>query len=146
MRTIPILFIAAVFTLTGCGSSAETLHPVRGRVTLEGRPWTVGDVGFFPDAGKGNSIGKAAVGTLTDSGTYELFTGGKPGVPPGWYKVVVWATRDPAAAGNPYGPDGKLRPIHWLIDPRYTNADTTPLSVEVVVNPLPGQYDLKVKK
>jgi hypothetical protein len=130
----------------GCGAPGEKLVPVAGKVTLDGRPWAVGDVGFFLDPARGNPDRRAAVGTLSADGTYRLFTAGKPGVPPGWYKAVVWATDDPAAAGNPWGPDGKLRPVRWLIDPKYTRADTTPLAVEVVENPPPGHYDLRLTK
>ncbi len=133
-------------SLSGCGPPAEKLVPVRGTVTLGGEPWTIGEVGFFPDASRGNTVGKAAVGILAPDGSYELFTGGKPGVPPGWYRAVVWATKDPAAKGNPFGSDGKRRKIEWLIDPRFTDAETTPITVEVVENPPPGHYELRVTK
>lgn len=130
----------------GCGPPAEKLVPVSGTVTLHGQPWTIGDVGFFPDPARGNPERRAAVGSLAADGTYRLFTAGRAGVPPGWYKAVVWATNDPAAAGNPWGPDGKLRPIKWLIDPRYTRPETTPLAVEVIDHPPPGHYDLRVTR
>lgn len=131
------------FLLTGCGSDEEKLVPVRGRVTVEKKPWSVGDIGFFPDAAKGNHRGRASIGSLKPDGSFELFTSGKPGVPLGWYKVVVWATNDPAAA-NPWGSDGKPRPIKWLIDSRYTSLATTPLAVEVVENPSPDQYEVRI--
>jgi hypothetical protein len=142
-----VLAAAALFVpAPGCGPPAEKLVPVRGTVTLGGKPWSIGEVGFFPDAAKGNTIGKAAVGVIGVDGSYQLFTGGKAGAPPGWYKAVVWATKDPAAKGNPFGPDGKRRKIEWLIDPRYTDAETTPFTVEVVENPPPGHYELRVTK
>src|SRR5262245_34193283 len=113
-RFTAVLCVGGLAWAAGCGAPAEKLVNVAGKITLGGRPWTVGDVGFFPDAARGNTSGRAAVGTIAADGTYRLFTSGKPGVPLGWYKVVVWATNDPAAAGNPWGPDGKPRPIKWL--------------------------------
>jgi hypothetical protein len=130
----------------GCSAPAEKLVPVVGRVTLDGKPWTVGDVGFFPAASRGNAIGRASIGVIQPDGTYQVFTAGKPGVPSGWYKVVVWATTDPAAAGNPWGADGKRRPIQWLIDPKFTSEDTTPLAKEVVEPAPPGHYDLELTR
>jgi hypothetical protein len=135
-----------VWTLPGCHPAGKKLVPVTGKVILDGQPWTIGDVGFFPDADKGNTNQQASVGVIAADGVYQLLTAGKRGAPPGWYKVVVWATNDPAAAGNPWGTDGKPRPINWLIDAKYTNKDTTTLTVEVVENPLPGQYDLIVTR
>jgi hypothetical protein len=131
-------------TLLGCGSPAEKLVSVVGKVMVNGHTWTIGDVGFFPDPTRGNTSGQASIGVITHDGTYRLFTAGKPGAPPGWYKVVLWATNDPAAAGNPWGPDGKRRPIQWLIDPKFTSAETTPLSKEVVEQASTGHYDLEV--
>lgn len=139
------LVVLSLF-LAGCGSPAEKLVLVSGKVTLGGKLWTIGEVGFFPDSAKGNTIGKASVGVLTSDGTYQLSTGGKPGVPLGWYRAVVWATKDPAAGGNPFGADGKRRKITWLIDSNYTDAETTPLIVEVIENPPAGHYELKVTK
>ncbi len=139
-----VLVLASI--APGCGPPGEKLLPVSGRVSVDGKPWTIGDVGFFPDSTKGNPNQKAAVGKIAADGAYEVMTSGQPGAAPGWYKVVVWATNDPAAAGNPWGPDGKLRSIKWLIDRRYTSQDTTPLTVEVVERPAPGQYDLRLTR
>jgi hypothetical protein len=122
------------------------LLPVAGKVTVDGKRWTIGDVGFFPDGARGNTNHQAPVGVIDRDGTYRLFTAGKPGAPLGWYRVVVWATDDPAAAGNPWGADGKLKPIKWLIDAKYTNQNTTDLAVEVVEKPGPEQYDLRLTR
>lgn len=133
-------------TVLGCGAPAEKFFPVIGKVTVDGKAGTVGDIGFFPDASRGNTSGRASIGVIRRDGTYELFTAGKPGAPLGWYKVVVWATNDPAAAGNPWGPDGNRKPIQWLIDPKYTREETTPLTREVIEQPSPDHYDLHVTK
>jgi hypothetical protein len=148
MRSVWLVFgvSALASSVLGCGAQAEKLVPVVGKVMLDGKPWTIGDVGFFPDASQGNPSGQASIGVIKPDGTYQVFTAGKPGVRPGWYKVVVWATKDLAAAGNPWGPDGKRRTIHWLIDPKFTSEDTTPLTKEVVDRSPPGHYDLELAK
>jgi hypothetical protein len=139
-----ILIGALALTVLGCGSPGEKLVKVTGKVTVDGRPWNTGHVGFFPDASRGNVDQIAPVGRIAADGSYELLTSGKPGAPLGWYKVVIWATEDPQAAGNPWGKDGKLKPVRWLINAKYTSKDTTSLEVEVVDNPAPGQYDLRL--
>jgi hypothetical protein len=128
--------------MLGCGDAGEKLVPVTGKVTLNGQPWTIGSVGFFPHGARGNSKEIAAVGVIAKDGSYELSISGKSGAPLGWYKVVIWAPEDGNVAGNPWGMDGKLKPMRWLVNPRYTNKDTTNLEVEVVDRPSPGQYDL----
>jgi hypothetical protein len=139
---IAILMGGLTWTTLGCGTSREKLVPVAGKVTLNGQPWNIGVIGFFPNVAKGNGNEIAAVGAIASDGSYQLFTSGKPGAPLGWYKVVIWATQDPNAAGNPWGMDGKLKPVRWLVNSKYTNKDTTNLEVEVVDRPSPGQYDL----
>jgi hypothetical protein len=148
-----MLRIVSLFCLTGlawallgCGAPGEKLVAVSGRVTVAGKSWTRGQVGFFPHAARGNQRGVSSVAEIGPDGSYTLLTSGKAGAPPGWYKVVVWATDDPAAAGNPWGPDGKRRPIQWLIDPVYTSPETTPLELEVVERPASGQYDLRLDR
>jgi hypothetical protein len=148
MRSISLVFgvMGLACALPGCGAPGEKLVSVVGKVLVANKPWKIGDVGFFPDTTRGNTSQQASVGVIAADGTYQLFTAGKRGAPPGWYKVVVWATKDPAAAGNPWGYDGKRKPIQWLINVKYTSADTTDLAIEVVEKPVPGQYDLRLTK
>jgi hypothetical protein len=151
MQRILIVFCVSgvAWTAVGCGSRsdpAERLVPVAGNVTVAGQPWKIGEVGFFPDASKGNQCQQSSIGVLDADGNYELYTAGKPGAPLGWYKVVVWSPQDPNAAGNPWGPDGKLKPIKWLVNAKYTCPETTDLAVEVVEKPTKGMYDLHLSK
>src|SRR5262249_21838786 len=83
----------------------------------------------------GNTTPVACNGLINEQGQYELRTqavkasDGGPGVPLGWYKVVL-------VVGLPGDPEPNF-------DPKYTNVNKTLLSVEVVNNPEPGHYDLK---
>jgi hypothetical protein len=124
----------------GCGvSSGEKFATVVGKVTVNGAPLTTGGVTFQPDAEKGNHTRHIPVGTLDAEGRYELMSATKKGAPLGWYKVAVSAQEaiDPK---NPYAP-----PKH-LLNPKYSDAGTSGLAVEVTANAAPGAYDFEVTK
>lgn len=140
------LLLAVV--LVGCGSAekVEKVYPVSGLVTVAGQPLTgakIQTVAFLPEDPKQVLMPTADIGP---DGRYELVTLGQKGAPLGKYKVLVWATNDPGAAGNPWGPDGKLRKVVYLIDSKYTAQETTDLTREVTATPTAGQYDLKLSK
>ena len=60
----------------------------------------------------------------------------------GWYKVLVFAD-----ANSLIDPNSSRPPIpKWMMHEKYTGAETTPLSVEVVEKPAAGVYDLNVTK
>jgi hypothetical protein len=137
---IVLLFSALAAGICGCGSSgSEALVPVRGKVGVGGAPLDTGSVTFQPDASKGNSTPHIPVGTIEADGIYSLQSAGKEGAPPGWYKVAVTA-QAPIDAKNPYAP-----PKH-LIHPKYSDPNTSGISVEVVGNAPAGAYDIQVSK
>jgi hypothetical protein len=125
--------------LTGCGPAGEKFTPVEGKITVDGAPLTSGSVTFHPDAAKGNSTPHIPVGTLDADGNYKLMSATTEGAPAGWYKVTV-SSQAPADPQNPYAP-----PKH-LIHPKYSDASSSGLDVEVVENSQPGAYDLKLTK
>jgi hypothetical protein len=127
-----------MLVLTGCESDpVGRTVPVKGRVTVGGQPLKLGSVTFWPNEAKGNKSKLEAGATINEDGTYELFTKGKAGAPPGAYKVTVVA--------QPIPDSTKPGQAKSLVSPTYSNRDTTPLLIEVVENPAPGAYDLAVK-
>jgi hypothetical protein len=134
-RNPGLVSIVLCFVVTGCGPAALKTVPVSGKVTLKDRPLPGGAVSFAPDAARNNTAGVNPTGAIDLDGTYQVSTDGKTGAPVGWYKVTV-RTQTP---GNP-----TAKPIP--IDPRFSDPKKTPLSIEVVENPEPGAYDLKVTK
>jgi hypothetical protein len=118
----------------GCGGSR---YPVDGRVLLEGNPLhdKEGAVVLKPDASKGNKNSVPAIGVLQKDGSFSILTNGQPGALAGWYKVVISAT-EPGANPNEDTPR--------VLNVRYEKEATTPLAIEVVANPGPGSYDLKL--
>jgi hypothetical protein len=126
----------------GCSDPGEKFLPVSGKVTLDRQPLTVGSVSFRPDASKGNTSKHVPTGDINAEGNYELYTVGRKGAPPGWYKVLVFADGrrlQPKDSPHPLRPD-------WLTHKKYTDEKTTDLFIEVAEAPPPGAYDLKVSK
>jgi hypothetical protein len=123
-------------TLAGCGGLK--LYPVSGTVTLDGKPLSQCTVSFNPDASKGNTATVSCVGRLDAQGHFNLRTiavkgsEGGSGAPLGWYKVTL-------LTGLPGDPEIKVNPL-------YLDANKSPISIEVVENPEPGAYDVKLKK
>jgi hypothetical protein len=137
------LLLGATFLLglgaAGCGDDVGTRYPVAGRVLVDGQPLRgkAGSVLFKPDPSKGNTGPHEAAATIDEEGGYTLFTQGKKGAPPGWYKVVVYVTEK--------GADREAKPPR-VFHPRYSSEKTTTLAAEIVANPASGQYDLKLTK
>ena len=131
-----ILCAGGLLALAGCGGLK--LVPVSGKVTLPGQPLTGAGVSFVPDTAKGNQARVSCMGRIGPDGRYDLKTTGVSrsetgkGAPLGWYKVTLLTTL-------PGVPDIK-------INPKYTDPADTPLSIEVVADPEPGHYDLKLDR
>ncbi len=128
--------------LAGCNATPqEVLAPVAGKVTVDAEPLPLGYITFYPDESKDNKSTKLPYGQIQADGSYTLVTNSKPGAPPGWYKVVVAATKDPLPARPPpnWSPN-------WLHDAKYARPDTTDLKVEVVASPVPGRYDFALTR
>ncbi|HTU89773.1 MAG TPA: hypothetical protein VMF69_06740 [Gemmataceae bacterium] len=132
-----VLCVGGLLTVAGCGSRFNPV-PVSGMVTVDGKPLTHFRLSFIPDAAKGNTTPVACMAPIDEQGCYDLRTtavkpadGGR-GAPLGWYKVVL-------LTGAPGDPECDADPI-------YTDVNRTPLLIEVVDNPEPGHYDLKLTR
>ena len=126
----------ALVPLAGCGGESLTLVSVKGKVLVDGQPLTKGSVRFVPDKAKGNTTGVEPVGTIGADGGYELTTNGKPGAPPGGYLVSVSSGEIPDST--------KPLATKTAVASRFSQPDTSKLTVEVVATPAAGAYDLKV--
>lgn len=141
-RDLTRLLSLLALAVGGCwGGEDARLIPVAGTVTYAGRPLTTGTVSFRPDAARGNHSLHHPTGAIDAQGRYELFTAGKPGAPPGAYKIVVFASEQvrPTASVHPGLPKS-------LIPPRYNDPADTPLTIEVLANSADGAYDLRLEK
>jgi hypothetical protein len=135
-----------VVLLCGCGdnSGVGKTYPVSGKITFNRDPLTAESVSVLlkPDGSRGNTTLFEPVGMVDEEGNYRVVTRGKDGAPPGWYKVIV-AAHD-GAIQHPKGPRNKRPVAHSLLPARYGSPKTTDLAFEVVENPVPGAYDLKL--
>jgi hypothetical protein len=133
----PLTLVAwVVLTAAGCGQESVKLIPVSGHVTLDGVALQAGTVTFVPDETKGNNSRVSPISMIDSQGNYELFSEGKKGAPAGWYKVVVSLL----SPGTPPPPKGVIS------DSKFQHVEQTDLAVEVVPQPQPGAYDLKLTK
>src|SRR5262245_43695839 len=100
-RRCGILILLALLA-AGCGDDIERT-PVPVRVLVDGQPLRgkAGSVLFKPDLSRGPASSHEAAGTIDEEGGYVLFTEGKKGASPGWYKVVVFATEKGADRASP---------------------------------------------
>jgi hypothetical protein len=142
--TVTFIAFGALGTLflAGCGTGPRRV-PAGGTVTLDEKPMEGGILYFDPDAAKGNSARVSCMSPIRKDGRFDLRTDGVersdsgPGIPLGWYKVYV-RVNDPGEV--PIFPGQPA----YKINPKFRNPDKTPLAIEVVDNPAPGAYDLKI--
>jgi hypothetical protein len=132
---ILLLLLAAA---VGCGSPATRLVPVEGVVHWGTKVMTEGTVVFHPDSRRGNRSRHQPHGQIDAHGRYVMATAGKPGVPPGHYRVTILASRPPDSK-HPYTPP------EWSVPLVYIDPVSTPLRVEVVESPGPDAYDLHIE-
>jgi hypothetical protein len=120
MRSVCLLtFLLAA---TGCSYTPPLeLTPVTGRITVAGKPLPAGRVVFVPVSG----VGREGRGVVDTTGRYSVTLDGAPpdktGMPPGKYNVLVFAIK----------PSQEMKPPEWLASPKYADAKTSQLSVEV---------------
>jgi hypothetical protein len=140
------LCVAACAT-PGCGRGQPQpvkLLPVAGKVTVEGRPLAEGSVVFWPDPAKGNRGQEPSTGATDAKGNYALYTAWQRGVPPGWYKALVFPMPLSSSERVPKrAPEGLEESA---VAPRYMNLATTPLSLEVTESPAEEAYHLRLTR
>jgi hypothetical protein len=144
-RTIWTACCALALLLTAGCSKGPKRVPAGGTVEFEdGQPLQGGVLFFNPDESKGNTA-RVSCSSPVRNGRFELQTLGVertdsgPGVPLGWYKVQVRVNLPGEVPVFPGQPAIDINPI-------YLDAEKTPIAIEVVENPEPGQYDIKLKK
>ncbi|HLA85896.1 MAG TPA: hypothetical protein VJL29_13985 [Thermoguttaceae bacterium] len=104
----------------GCDqdSGLPPLAVVTGQVMLDGKPLTLGEIGFIPDSSKGTA-GPMGTGTISEDGRFSIRTAGHKGALVGFHKIRITAI-DKTKADKP-----------WIIPFQYGNPDESGLAVEV---------------
>lgn len=129
-----------VFLLIGCGRTERyqvpaVLASVKGKVTLDGKAVTSGQVSLLPELIDPNNAPPSSSGKIESDGSYEIFTGGKSGAPVGKFKVGV--TPD---MSKPLEKGAEALPKKYM-DPAKSK-----LWIDVQETVGPGRYDLKLTK
>jgi hypothetical protein len=152
MMVLPGLWLVVSFLL-GCEVMeppppkpiGPKLYPVRGRVTLEGKPLARAVVAFLPTF----SVGTHCVGETKADGTYELSHLGQPGAGRGEYRVVVsyivgpnGQVADLASRSLDYIPY-ELNNGKELLPPHYSNFSRSELRATVTPDCPPINFELK---
>ncbi len=128
--------IALAVGVVGCGheqKSAVPLFPVRGTVTLDGKPLAGADLRFIPE---GETPGQGGSGSTKADGAYTVSTPfGEPGAAAGEYRVVIQKA-EPLPGAGPAGTPGPDRPpiesAHRdLLPPIYADPARSPLKASV---------------
>lgn len=123
----------------GCGGGPKIV-PVEGKVYLNDQLVQTGEtvtgyVILHPDQSKGNLTQDYVKADIASDGSFKVYAGPKEGAPPGWYKVTV-----DLAKTNPKDPYD-YKP---LTDDKYKEKDRSGIVFEVIENPEPGRYDIKL--
>ncbi|HJT79355.1 MAG TPA: hypothetical protein VJ739_19320 [Gemmataceae bacterium] len=123
-----------------------------GKVTVDGRPLEQGTVTFIPNKARGN-WSRSRPSASIKNGAYEVWTRGKVGAPPGWYRVVV----DGFVASQRHGlrsyvltpGDSGEAKGSWVPSPdpasHFSNYDQ-PLAIEVTASGDEPAYDLQLTR
>src|SRR5688572_285042 len=124
-----VVLIGACAAAAACGKPTSahpelgTMVPVRGRLTVEGKPVPLAQVVYLPIP-EGDGRIHSPSGQTDRDGHYELSVFGNPGAPPGRYAVGV-------LGGAPDGP---------AVAARYRDPKTSGVTREVAANAAPGAY------
>lgn len=110
-------------------------------MTQNGQPLTTGTVSFRPDAARMNQSQHQPTGRIEADGRYTLYTTERSGAPPGWYKVIVFASSQTDEKGQAHPGMPKS-----IVHVQYNDPAQTPLSIEVKAGQTAGAYDLKLEK
>jgi hypothetical protein len=108
--------------LAGCGSSQLETAPVRGTITIDGKPLETGKVRFVPERGRG------ATGDIQPDGTYTLTTySAGDGATVGKHRVSIVAR----AAGQKRAVESEEPLPPSLIPEHYADESKSGLDFEV---------------
>jgi hypothetical protein len=132
--------------LAGCGRK-DNLLPVKGMLTLDGKPLAGATVILIPQG----LTGKSACGTAAGDGSFQLATSGRDGALPGDYTVIVGVAALEQRGGDPGKGEAAARrrmgtqasPAALSIPSVYGNASTSPLRCTV---PVTGELALELRR
>ena len=144
------LIVTALLFAGGCAPEVKefegTLVPVKGNVTIDGKPAVGVGVSFSPDS-KAKTEGKGAYGFTDKAGNFTLkHPTGDAGIEPGEYRVVFSKLAMPDGSPIPDDSNPEELGAKESIPSKYSNVQKTK---EIVVVPPEGKeftFKLELKK
>lgn len=138
------IWLAIFLIALGCGTIKEDpLTPVSGTAKFRGKPLADTEIVFLPIEG---TIGAGGSGKTDSSGAFSLNyqRSGKPGVPPGKYKVIAKKTQPDKSGGEITTSDGTYTiPGKDMLPPSLSDPGAT--KVVVTVPEGGGKTDVEFK-
>jgi hypothetical protein len=133
-----ITFAGSVMVCLVIGCSKSDFGQVSGTVSLNGTPVGPGTIMFEPVSPEGPQA-RSGVGNFSENGQYKLrSSGGREGVPPGEYYVIVDG-KGGASSGDEYvDPSVKSK-----IPAKYSNPRVSGLKATVALGENSIDFDLK---
>jgi hypothetical protein len=123
-RFIRFCGAASLLLAAGCGGGVKPV-PVRGDVTLDGKPLAEAGVLFSP-----KEQGAVAIGVTDAAGKFQLSTPNYDGALPGAYRVTV--TKQQILGEENYGRLGpKAVHVKWITPEKYSRMETSGLQATV---------------
>jgi len=123
-RMAGCLLVGGLVLVAGCAKSGEKLYPVKGKISVDGKPADGAILLFHPQGG-----GQVSTATADANGNYACVHNTAPGIPTGKYTITVsWP--DPAKRNAPVSM-GATPDIPDLLRSRYAVRDRSDMSVEV---------------
>ncbi len=128
--------------LVGCGPSRPSTLPVKGIVTMDGKPVAQAGVHFAPDA-----KGRPSEGVTDENGQFVLRCFDKTdGALPGTHHVTIIKMRVTGVTPNSAGLEsgGPTTDVHeeWITPKRYADPATSGLTAEVTSGMAPLEFKL----
>lgn len=115
-ETTLVLFLVALFLVTGCGDGRPTRVPVSGQVLIDGKPLAFGSIRFIP------ADSRASQSTIDENGRFTLNCYEKnDGVVVGTHTVTVLACK----------PISKTL-VRWHAPRKYSDSVTSDITKEVL--------------
>jgi hypothetical protein len=142
-----VVALSLLAIVCGCGSRRPETVPVGGVVTLRGKPVEKAMVMLSPVEPHAGDT--PACGVTDHEGRFTLSstTDAKLGVTPGKYRITLTKKEETGILVDKNGLEGGVAPtgvkITWIIPEKYSNQNTSGLTVEVKPGMTPLNLDVK---
>ena len=124
-RMAGCLLVGGLVLVAGCAKSGEKLYPVKGKISVDGKPADGAILLFHPQGG-----GQVSTATADANGNYACVHNTAPGIPTGKYTITVsWP--DPAKRNATSTAMGQTPDVPDLLRGKYAMRERSTLTIDV---------------